>query len=164
LSVTREPYSIESLIQTAIAAMEPLAKVKGLDLRARVPESLPVGYGDERRLMQVLLNLIGNAIKFTEAGSVEISASTDDGRLRILLTDTGIGISPEDQSQIFGAFQQGSNANIPGQGGTGLGLAISRRIVEMHGGSISVHSKVGCGSTFVVDLPLLPPAMGEAVA
>jgi signal transduction histidine kinase len=84
--------------------------------------------------------------------------------LILTLTDTGIGISPEDQDQIFGAFQQGSNANTYGQGGTGLGLAISKRIVDMHGGSLSVRSAVGCGSTFTIDLPIDPACRDREVA
>ncbi|WP_230531548.1 ATP-binding protein [Microvirga roseola] len=164
LSIVREPYSIHGLIQTAISAMEPLARAKGLDLKAFVSEGLPAGLGDERRLMQVLLNLIGNAIKFTEKGSVEVAAAVDDGRLQISLTDTGIGITPEDQQLIFGAFQQGTNASAAGQGGTGLGLAISKRIVEMHGGSLTVHSEIGCGSTFTIDLPLDPACADMEVA
>jgi PAS domain S-box-containing protein len=164
LSLAREHYSISGLVHTAITAMEPLAKVKGLELKALMPDDLPSARGDERRLTQVLLNLIGNAIKFTNTGMIEIEALVEQGRLRIFVADTGIGIAPEDQPLIFGAFQQGSNASAPGQGGTGLGLAISKRIVEMHGGSISVRSQVGCGSTFIVDLPLDPAEACKEVA
>jgi signal transduction histidine kinase len=144
--------------------MEPLARVKHLELRSVVPDELPISYGDERRLMQVLLNLIGNAIKFTDKGYVEITASAADGLLTINLSDSGIGITEEDQEQIFGAFQQGSNRGVLEQGGTGLGLAISKSIVEMHGGSIAVHSKVGFGSTFIINLPLEPASASREVA
>ena len=154
LMITHEPYSISSLVQTAVTAMEPLAKVKGLELRVSMPEELPAGRGNERRLTQVLINLVGNAIKFTKTGWIEIAPQVDGGRLTISVTDTGVGISPEDLKVIFGAFQQGSSAIVPGHGGTGLGLAISKRIVEMHGGTISVRSEVGSGSNFVVHLPL----------
>lgn len=164
LSLAWEAYSISSLVQTAITAMEPLANVKGLQMRSLIPEDLPVGIGDERRLTQVLLNLIGNAIKFTQTGTIEIEANVDHGRLRIFVADTGIGIAPDDLPQIFGAFQQGSNAATQGQGGTGLGLAISKRIVEMHGGSIDVRSAVGCGSTFIVEIPLEPSKAQKEVA
>jgi PAS domain S-box-containing protein len=164
LSIIREPYSIQALIQTAISTMEPLARVKHLELRSVVPDELPISYGDERRLMQVLLNLIGNAIKFTDKGYVEITASAADGLLTISLSDSGIGITEEDQEQIFGAFQQGSNRGVLEQGGTGLGLAISKSIVEMHGGSIAVNSKVGFGSTFIINLPLEPASASREVA
>jgi signal transduction histidine kinase len=164
LMITHEPYSISSLVQTAATAMEPLAKVKGLELRISMPDSLPAGRGNERRLTQVLINLVGNAIKFTEAGWIEIAAHVSGDRLTISVTDTGVGISAEDQKVIFGAFQQGSSTLVPVQGGTGLGLAISKRLVEMHGGSISVRSEVGYGSTFIVDLPLDCSAASRKVA
>jgi PAS domain S-box-containing protein len=162
LSIVNEPYSVHGLVQAVVSAMEPLAKAKNLALKTSVVEGLPAGYGDERRLTQVLLNLIGNAIKFTEEGSVEIAARAHNGRLRISVTDTGIGIRPEDQALIFGAFHQGGNVAAHGQGGTGLGLAISKRIVELHGGSIEVRSAIGTGSTFIIDLPLMIDATTEA--
>jgi PAS domain S-box-containing protein len=164
LSISCEPFSVPGLVRTAIAAMEPLAKIKALELRVSLPEELPTGHGDERRLTQVLLNLIGNAIKFTEAGWIEVTARVLDGWLQISVADTGVGISLEDQSQIFDAFQQGSNAVTSGRGGTGLGLAISKRIVEMHHGSISVHSEIGRGSAFVIELPLNPSGARKAVS
>jgi signal transduction histidine kinase len=86
----------------------------------------------------------------------------EDGRLRIAITDTGIGISPKDQMLIFEAFQQGSNASTHGNNGTGLGLAISKRIVEMHGGTIEVRSELGCGSVFTIDMPLEIASVPEA--
>jgi PAS domain S-box-containing protein len=162
LSIVNEPYSVPGLVQAVVSSMEPLAKAKNLALKTSVVEGLPAGYGDERRLTQVLLNLIGNAIKFTEEGSVEIAARAQNGRLRISVTDTGIGIRPEDQALIFGAFHQGGNVDAHGQGGTGLGLAISKRIVELHGGSIDVRSAIGAGSTFIIDLPLVVDAKTEA--
>jgi PAS domain S-box-containing protein len=162
LSIVSEPYSVPGLVQAVVSSMEPLAKAKNLALKTAVVEGMPAGYGDERRLTQVLLNLIGNAIKFTEEGSVEIAARAQNGRLEISITDTGIGIGPEDQALIFGAFHQGGNVATHGQGGTGLGLAISKRIIEMHGGSIEVCSAVGRGSTFIIDLPLVAGATTEA--
>jgi signal transduction histidine kinase len=130
-------------------------------LRVSVPEGLPYGSGDERRLTQVLVNLVGNAIKFTDQGSVEVSAEVESGRLKIAIRDTGVGISLKDQKVIFEAFQQGSNA-VNGGTGTGLGLAISKRIVQMHGGTIHVRSAVGQGSTFTIDLPLEARSVTEA--
>ncbi|MCB5175857.1 PAS-domain containing protein [Microvirga lenta] len=162
LSIAAESYSIQNLVQAAVSTIEPLARAKGLTLRTSVPEGLPAGCGDERRLTQVLVNLAGNAVKFTEAGSIDIVVRVEDGRLRIVIEDTGIGISPEDQRRIFEAFQQGSNPATHGQGGTGLGLAISKRIVEKHGGTIDLRSALGCGSTFVIDLPLGQSDVTEA--
>ncbi|WP_445504760.1 PAS-domain containing protein [Microvirga sp. G4-2] len=161
LLIAAEPYSISDLIHAVVTTAEPLAKAKGLSLRVSVPEGLPCGSGDERRLTQVLVNLVGNAIKFTDQGSVEVSAEVVTGRLKIAIKDTGIGITPKDQKLIFEAFQQGSNA-VNGGTGTGLGLAISKRIVQMHGGTIHVHSTVGQGSTFTIDLPLEARPVTEA--
>jgi PAS domain S-box-containing protein len=162
LDVAAEPYSVAELVEAAISSTEALATAKGLTLTASVPEGLSAGHGDARRLTQVLLNLVGNAIKFTAAGSVEIAARVANGRLRIAVSDTGIGISPADLDRIFGNFQQGSNTMVEGYGGTGLGLAISKRIVEMHGGSIEVCSEVGRGTTFTIDLPAAPDSLKEA--
>jgi len=161
LLIASEPYSVGDLIHAVVTTAEPLAKAKGLALHVALPEDLPYGSGDERRLTQVLVNLVGNAIKFTETGSVEVSAQVENRRLRIAIKDTGIGIPPKDQNLIFEAFQQGSNA-MNGGTGTGLGLAISKRIVQMHGGTIDVHSIVGQGSTFTIDLPLEARSVTEA--
>jgi signal transduction histidine kinase len=102
----------------------------------------------------VLLNLVGNAIKFTDEGEVEIRAAAERGRFVLTVRDTGPGIAEADQEQIFGEFQQIDNSNTRKQGGTGLGLAISKRMVEMQGGTISVDSVLGQGSTFRVVLPV----------
>jgi signal transduction histidine kinase len=121
---------------------------------ARVAENLPIGRGDERRLTQVLLNLAGNAVKFTERGAVDILADAVDAYFEIAVRDTGPGIAPKDQALIFEEFQQIDNSSTRQKGGTGLGLAISRRIVEMHGGTIEVESAIGSGSTFRMKIPI----------
>jgi PAS domain S-box-containing protein len=162
LAVACEPYSMAMVVHSALTATEALANAKGLELRSVVPERLPGGFGDERRLTQVLLNLLGNAIKFTEKGHVEVSVRATDERFEISVADTGIGIAEADRERIFESFQQGSGAIADKAGGTGLGLAISKRIVELHGGSISVRSEVGQGSTFVIDLPIRLGEMTEA--
>jgi signal transduction histidine kinase len=116
---------------------------------------MPSGYGDGRRLTQVPINLVGNAIKFTDAGEVVISARASDGSFHLSVRDTGPGISATDQTKLFQEFQQADNAITRKKGGTGLGLAISKRIVEMHGGKIWVESQVGRGSTFAFTLPVV---------
>ena len=128
--------------------MEPLATEKRLALKVEVPPSLPVGRGDERRIAQVLLNLVGNAIKFTDAGEVAIRASRPTVRSTVAVRDTGPGIAPADQAKIFEEFQQADNSSTRKKGGTGLGLSIAKRIIEMHGGRIWVESELGRGSTF----------------
>jgi signal transduction histidine kinase len=101
-----------------------------------------------------LLNLVGNAIKFTEAGEVAVRVSASDGMFLAAVADTGPGIRQEDQEKIFEEFQQSDTAVAKGKSGTGLGLAIAKRIVELHGGRIWVESVVGKGSTFYLSLPI----------
>ena len=115
---------------------------------------LPLGRGDERRIAQVLLNLVGNAIKFTEVGEVSIEVKTQDSAFQVAVSDTGPGIAPADRTKIFEEFHQVDSTSTRKKGGTGLGLSISRRIVEMHGGSIWVDSTPGQGSTFAFTVPL----------
>ena len=162
LTLTLSDYAVQGVVQSVVSATESLARNKGLDLRSSVASGLPTGHGDERRLTQVLLNLVGNAIKFTERGSVEIIASAGGERFRIDVRDTGPGIAEADQQRIFEEFQQVDNSNTRGKGGTGLGLAISRRIVALHGGAISVQSAPGAGSTFTIDIPIRLEASREA--
>ena len=160
VTLSLSDYSLEELIHGVYVAVEPLATQKNLVLRTSIEPGLPVGHGDERRLAQVLLNLVGNAIKFTEAGEVAIEASHSDGLFRVAVRDSGPGIAATDQAKIFEEFQQVDNTPTRQKGGTGLGLAISKRIVEMHGGRILVDSELGKGSTFTISIPV--NASGEA--
>ncbi len=154
LTLTIDDYSVGAVVQSVVSATESLARSKGLELTTEVAPGLPMGRGDERRITQVLLNLVGNAIKFTDRGSVTVTATARNGAFRLAVRDTGPGIAEADQALIFEEFQQVDNSSTRKKGGTGLGLAISRKIVEMHGGSISVESTVGQGATFWVDLPI----------
>ena len=154
LTLTLEDYSLPEVVKSVVTATEPLAASKGLKFTAAVEEHMPTAHGDARRVSQVLLNLVGNAIKFTEAGEVEMRAAADKGQFVLTVRDTGPGIAEADQDRIFGEFQQIDNTNTRKQGGTGLGLAISKRMVEMQGGTISVDSVLGQGSTFRVALPV----------
>jgi GAF domain-containing protein len=147
-------YSLKDVVQTVCTAVEPLAADKKLALKAEVATGLPPGRGDERRLTQVLLNLVGNAIKFTDTGEVVVTAAAGNGSFNVSVRDTGPGISAADQQKLFQEFQQADNSITRKKGGTGLGLAISKRIVEMHGGKIWVESAAGEGSTFFVTLPV----------
>jgi len=131
-------------------------------MTASVPPALPIGRGDERRLTQVVINLVGNAIKFTDAGFVEIVGRSIDGFFEVDVRDTGPGIAPEDQKKIFDEFQQVDGSSTRAKGGTGLGLAISRRIVEMHGGTLNVQSTPGEGSTFRIRVPVRVEESREA--
>ena len=154
LTLALDDYYVGQIVRSAVTAIEPLARAKGLMLASTVAEDLPLGRGDERRLTQVLLNLAGNAVKFTETGAVDIVADAVDGHFEIAVRDTGAGIAAKDQVLIFDEFQQVDNSSTRQKGGTGLGLAISRRIVEMHGGTIDVESVLGSGSTFRMKIPI----------
>jgi signal transduction histidine kinase len=147
-------YSLEDIAQTVRSTLEPLAADKKLDFKVVVTAKMPAGHGDGRRLTQVLINLVGNAIKFTDAGEVVITGAATDGSFHLSVRDTGPGISAADQAKLFQEFQQADNAITRKKGGTGLGLAISKRIIEMHGGKIWLESQVGQGSTFSFTVPV----------
>jgi len=147
-------YSVQDIAQTVRSTLEPLATDKKLMFKVEVAPQLPPGRGDGRRLTQVLINLVGNAIKFTDAGEVAVKAEANNGSFYVSVRDTGPGISPADQTKLFQEFQQADNAITRKKGGTGLGLAISKRIIEMHGGRIWVESQPGQGSTFTFTLPV----------
>jgi signal transduction histidine kinase len=155
-------YCIQDIAQTVRSTLEPLAADKKLAFKVEVAPQLPPGHGDGRRLTQVLINLVGNAIKFTDAGEVAIKAEAHNGSFHVSVRDTGPGISSADQSRLFQEFQQADNAITRKKGGTGLGLAISKRIIEMHGGRIWVESQPGQGSTFIFTLPVIVERQVEA--
>jgi signal transduction histidine kinase len=154
LSLSLNDYSIQDMVHGVYTAVEPLASSKKLAFKIEVPADLPPAHGDDRRLSQVLLNLVGNAIKFTDAGEVAIKAAAANGAYTISVHDTGPGIAAEDQTKIFEEFQQADNSQTKTKGGTGLGLSIAKRIVEMHGGRVWVESSPGHGSTFSFTVPL----------
>jgi signal transduction histidine kinase len=146
-------YAIESVVETVRSATESLAHNKKLALKTEVAKSLPIGIGDEQRLTQVLLNLVGNAIKFTDAGEVRVTAKAVNGHFNVSVADTGPGIPEQEQKRIFEQFHQIDSSLTKAKGGTGLGLAIAKQIVEMHGGRIWVESTPGKGATFQMELP-----------
>jgi len=154
LTLSLADYSLKEVVDGVIIALEPLAVEKRLAFKAYLPARLPTGHGDERRISQVLLNLVGNAIKFTDKGEVAIKASAANGSFTVAVCDSGPGISQSDQARIFGEFQQADNSSTRRKGGTGLGLSIAKRIIEMHNGRIWVESNLGKGSTFFFSLPV----------
>ncbi len=154
LTLSLTDYSMKDVVHAVYGAVEPLAAEKKLAFKAEIAPDMPTGHGDERRLTQVLLNLVGNAIKFTDEGEVKIKAAANDGHFSVAVVDTGPGISEEDQKKLFQEFQQADSSTTKKKGGTGLGLAISKKIVEMHGGRVGLQSKPGEGSTFSFTLPL----------
>jgi signal transduction histidine kinase len=154
LTLSLDDYSLSDVVHGVVSAVEPLAAEKRLAFRAEVAPDLPTGRGDERRLSQVLLNLVGNAIKFTDKGEVAIQAAAANGAFTVAVCDTGPGIGAADQAKIFEEFQQADSSITRKKGGTGLGLSIAKRIIEMHGGRIWVESEPGKGSTFYFTLPV----------
>jgi signal transduction histidine kinase len=154
LTLSLEDYSIGDVVQNVVTLVEPLATEKSLALKIDLPGDLPTAHGDQRRLTQVLLNLVGNAIKFTDSGEVAIKAAARNGAYTLSVRDTGPGIAPADQSKIFEEFQQADSSSTKTKRGTGLGLSIARRIVTMHGGQIWVESAPGSGSTFFIRVPV----------
>src|SRR5262249_21341811 len=147
-------YSLKDVVNTVYGAVESLAGEKQLALKVDVAPGLPAARGDERKLTQVLLNLVGNAIKFTDAGEVAIRASAANDTFKVAVRDTGPGIAEVDQAKIFEEFQQADSSITRKKGGTGLGLAIAKRIIEMHGGRLWVESRLGAGSVFSFTLPV----------
>jgi signal transduction histidine kinase len=162
LELELSDYCMQDIAQTVRSTLEPLAADKKLGFKVEVAPQLPSGHGDGRRLTQVLINLVGNAIKFTDAGEVAIKAEAHNGSFHVSVRDTGPGISADDQAKLFQEFQQADNAITRKKGGTGLGLAISKRIIEMHGGRIWVESQPGQGSTFTFTLPVTVERQVEA--
>jgi signal transduction histidine kinase len=160
--VNLSEYALGNIVETVMVATESLAASKKLPLKTEISKGLPYGLGDEQRLTQVLLNLVGNAIKFTDAGEVRITAGAANGHFALSVSDTGPGVPPEECERIFEKFRQVDSSNTRAKGGTGLGLAITKEIVEMHGGRIWVESTIGRGSTFRVELPVRAATVGAA--
>ena len=156
VDVAAEPFDLAALIESVTELLAPRAHAKGIEISSFISMRIPSQIrGDERRLRQVLLNLCGNAIKFTPSGGVGISARLgEDGRLAITVSDSGIGMSEDEQQRVFEEFTQANDDTRHIYGGTGLGLTISRRLVEAMNGTISVRSAPGEGSSFEVVLPL----------
>ncbi len=167
VSMQLTPLDIQPAVDIVVRLLSALASKKGLALENRVPRDLPPVLADEGRLQQILANLIGNAIKFTEQGHVVVDGTVDTGAdgapvaVAFSVTDTGPGIAAKDHERIFNAFEQGDGSTERSHGGTGLGLSITRRLVELHGGTISLASMPGRGSRFTVRLPLATEAARE---
>jgi len=167
LRIEPRPFDLRALLANLDSLMGQAARAKGLALRIE-PPALPPGQlrGDGLRIEQILINLVSNAIKFTERGEVSLRVRADEVgevrlRLRAEVRDTGIGIAPEAQARLFAPFTQADAGIARRFGGTGLGLSICKRLVELMGGAIGVHSQPGLGSTFWFELPLERVAGGE---
>jgi len=159
LRIEPEEFDLAALVRDTLPSVEPQAVAKGLALTVTGAPSLRIT-SDPARVRQILLNLISNAVKFTEGGSVTIDVSPlGDDRARLSVADTGVGIAPEDLERVFGEFVQ---VGPPKEGGTGLGLTISRRLAHLLGGELTAESAVGRGSRFTLILPVRrPPVSGD---
>jgi len=151
-----EEVDMNAALNASIATAKGLVKDTDIELRVNVEENLPHIIGDKRRIRQILLNLISNAVKFTPAGTVTITAQQADGAIYLAVSDTGIGIPADQQEIIFETFRQAKH-DLPETPGTGLGLPIAKHFVEAHGGRLWLDSEVGVGSTFHVLLPIRAP-------
>jgi len=159
LELVAEPFDPAQLVETVAELMAPRAQAKGIELAAHIAPDLPARLvGDRDRLRQILLNLVGNAVKFTEAGGVGLSLARTGDRLEITVADTGPGIPSDRLDMIFGEFEQLDHGAAAGQTGTGLGLAIVRRLARLMGGEVQAESRLGEGATFRVTLPLAAAA------
>ena len=160
LDIESRPFEVAPMVEESVELMAPRAQAKGIEIVSYIDERIPQNViGDSARLRQVLLNLIGNAVKFTEHGGVGVVVEPGDheNEIRFEVRDTGVGIAQDDLQRIFRDFEQADSSSTRKFCGTGLGLAISRRIIERMGGSIVVSSQFGVGSTFNINVPL-PPA------
>jgi len=166
LKLTPEPLDLAEVLAVVALTGEQLAHEKGLSWQAELPARLPPVWGDRTRLRQVALNLVSNAIKFTAEGQITLKVEVAEKQVLISVSDTGLGISPEEQSLIFDEFRQSGRTTARGYGGMGLGLAICKRLVELHQGEIGVHSSgiEGDGSTFYFTLPTLGQILAQPQA
>jgi len=165
LQLQRKPIDMRVLTDLVLRFSELLIAGKKVALKNEIPKDLPAVHGDENRLQQILHNLVGNAIKFTESGAVTVSAVENNGMVLISISDTGIGIPDDKQEAIFQSFEQVDASTAREYGGTGLGLAITKQLVDLHGGTIRVDSEVGKGSTFTFAIPVSdgkPESIGAA--
>jgi signal transduction histidine kinase len=147
-------YSVQDVVETIRASLQSLALEKGLQFVATVEDDIPLAFGDGKRITQCLMNLVGNALKFSKRGRVALAVEQQGKDLLYQVSDTGIGIPKNELENIFGEFQQVDTAITREFSGTGLGLNITKKFVEMHGGRIWVESELGAGSTFSFTVPL----------
>jgi signal transduction histidine kinase len=163
MAVKISAFKPAMLAEESLATVAPIARQKGLKLVANHPRQLPAIESDPGRVRQILINLLGNAVKFTDAGEVRIEVSASDEKVRFAVIDTGPGIAQEDIDRLFQDFTQLDASSTRKFGGSGLGLALSRRLARLLGGDVTLASMVGTGSTFVLELPLNAPADRGAV-
>ena len=154
MEVHMQPVKVDEVIQRAISTIEPTLNGGSVRIIREIAPGIPALNTDREKLRQIILNLLDNAVKFTDRGEIKISASQQNGSFKLAVSDTGIGIEKENLNKIFEEFHRGESSSIGNYRGTGLGLAIVKKFVNLLGGDISVESEVGKGSVFTVTLPL----------
>lgn len=157
LQLRLQSVDLKSLAEATLTLSQSLKYTKDIQLRNRVPSDIPRVLADENRVQQILFNLIGNAIKFTHQGHVEVTAKAQGNNVALTVSDTGIGIEPEHKERIFQPFEQADGSIHRSYGGTGIGLTITKQLVELHGGELSLRSTLGEGSHFTLTLPIAEP-------
>jgi len=154
IALEKKSVDIYSLANLVLTLSQTQLKNKKIEIRNLIPIEFPAAIGDENRIQQIMYNLLGNAIKFTESGHVEIAATLNEEMMEIAISDTGIGIPNDKLESIFISFEQVDSSADRSFGGTGLGLTISKQLIELHGGNIRVSSELGKGSVFTFTLPV----------
>jgi signal transduction histidine kinase/class 3 adenylate cyclase/ligand-binding sensor domain-containing protein/ActR/RegA family two-component response regulator len=162
LKLNLQPVDIHSASDVVLALLDPLRKGKEIEFINKIPKNISLIEADENRIQQILYNLLGNAIKFTEKGRVTIDAKEIEGQAYITISDTGIGIPKNKFTQIFNSFQQVDGSDTRGYSGAGLGLAVTKQLVELHNGNISVDSEENVGSSFTFSIPLSKLSRNDA--
>jgi signal transduction histidine kinase len=155
MEVYAETFKLDEVVRVAVSTVEPMLKDGRVRLVTEVAPDVPAMHTDKGKLKQSLLNLLSNAAKFTENGEIKIAASAENGALKIVVSDTGIGMSPEALKYIFDEFRQADMSTTRKYGGTGLGLAIVRKFINLMGGDIGAESEAGKGSKFTITLPII---------
>ncbi len=154
LILQARPVDLKELVSVILTLSQPLVGKKNITLKNEIPDGLPPVFADENRLQQIMHNLVGNAVKFTESGEVSVRARLENGVVAVSVLDTGIGIPAGKLQDIFKSFEQVDASISREYGGTGLGLTITKQLIELHGGTVNVRSEVGTGSEFTITLPI----------
>jgi signal transduction histidine kinase len=158
IRLSPQPMALSDVVDSVISTAAAEIQDKGLVVAVDLPADLPLVWGDQDRVTQILTNLVNNAVKYTDEGEVHVSARSSDGHLEVTVADTGIGISSADQSRIFEKFFRADHPQVRRVPGTGLGLSIVKSLVEMHGGRVWLESQEGTGSAFHFTLPVAADA------
>jgi signal transduction histidine kinase len=154
MEVFAETFKLDEIVRLAVSTVEPMLKDGRVRLRTEVAREMPPLHTDREKLKQSLLNLLSNAAKFTEQGEIKVSAWSENGSLKLMVSDTGIGMTPEALKVIFDEFRQADMSTTRKYGGTGLGLALVKKFVELMGGQIAAESEAGKGSKFTITMPM----------